>query len=224
MRRLVCLLAIACGAAEAQQHLNVTFNVSIPGIPQTLLSKTGLNTTLLREKLALLATTTDVLFANAIVGDISRLLASDRVEATSCSAGTYSDPSSIWCVQCPMGTYSAENLASSIATCQQCPEGTYSGALGVNSLAGCTKCPAGKYSVTPGATSSDICYNCGAGKYSAEAASVCSKCAAGTYSAATNAGTIATCVDCGAGNYSAEAASVCSNCAAGTYSAAPNFP
>ena len=162
-----------------------------------------------------------------------------------CAPGTYTVTGQS-CLQCPVGKYNKNSLAT---TCISCPRGTYTNVLGAvdstfcipcdvgtfgtnnrcydcgyssyTSAIGataCEKCDAGKYQVLIKATSSSTCLKCNDGWYSIDYYSYCVRCAVGTfnYNAQKNNGTF--CYSCAAGSYGTmRAATVCTACSAGTY-------
>ena len=145
---------------HATQSIDALFNVSIPGIPLAFVNATGLNATLLRQRLEELAASTNPEFAGAIIGEITEILMGAGVSVAECPIGTYTDSNGLLCISCKPGTYSTQQLASSNSTCQLCPKGTYSNASGASSLATCLACPANSFGAIAGATSSAQCQGC----------------------------------------------------------------
>ena len=195
----ILLLAAACLAAAQQQSIEALFNVSIPGIPLLAVNASGLNATLLRQRLDELATTVDPAFANALIGEITTILSAAGVTVTECPVGTYTDPQGLLCAPCPAGTYSTQPLASSVSTCQLCPKGTYSNATAAASLDTCLPCPPNSFGAVAGAANASQCQGCPAHSV-----------------APTGAQSIAACV-CQAGYYAAVAGGACTPCPAGSY-------
>jgi hypothetical protein len=138
-----------------------------------------------------------------------------------CLPGSYLASAST-CLQCPVGSYSAQARSLS---CTLCGAGTYGSQAGVSA---CLACAAGAYSTAVGALSAAVCSPCPVGTYSnttgLSAAAACSNCTAGTYSNGTGQLTLATCTACRAGTYSsaagASAAGTCTACLANSGSSA----
>jgi len=101
---------------------------------------------------------------------ITEVLSSDKL-CFPCGQDKYA-VNGISCEQCPAGTFSKVENATSIEACQACPAGSYSGAPLIQ---GCRKCIAGQYEVDR-----KSCKWCPEGTISAEGSTSCSECPFGT--------------------------------------------
>ena len=119
-----------------------------------------------------------------------------------CGNGTFSDPGSTGCTQCPVGKYSkhASEAGKKASDCVACLPGKYSTYRKATSNATCLDCAAGFYTIRAGQT---ICSICAPGKYAASGnntgqsgTDVCTQCPIGTYSSAAGATADSTCVKC----------------------------
>ena len=125
-----------------------------------------------------------------------------------CPAGTYSNPSSTMCTNCPLGHYSPLEGSDK---CLECEPGTYAGYFRSKI---CNKCPAGTYSHNKGAIS---CSSCLPGQTSNIGAISCYDCPAGTHSSGGYGST--ECIKCKPGQYSSKRTNTaCYSCPAGTFS------
>lgn len=83
------------------------------------------------------------------------------------------------CLQCPLGTFSAD---SSKSQCKLCPRGTYQDQM---SQAECKQCPESTYTLTEGSKSPADCQlACAYGYYSETGQAPCNQCPVNTYSGA----------------------------------------
>jgi len=101
------------------------------------------------------------------------------------------------CKQCPIGTYSRDNMGSH---CEECVAGKFSSALGSWSSTACLSCSIGKYSLKSGAGN---CVGCSAGTYTeVVGSSTCLNCMSQTYSSVVASSSRHYCLNCPVGTYS----------------------
>jgi hypothetical protein len=134
MRTLGVLLALSLLVPVAAVDSIVTvFNISFDNIPADLLHRSGLNSTLLQEKLNLLASTNPE-FHGALISAVIDLLTGSLVSATPCPPGS-TDPQ----CTCPGGQFKLYELGQSVPfTCSPCDPGTWS----LFNSSQCIECPA----------------------------------------------------------------------------------
>ena len=122
-----------------------------------------------------------------------------------CPVGQVASPGSIFCINCPVGSY---NTSIANKTCEQCPVGWMS--TGGTS---CQACLTGEYQSKPG---QPFCLPCIPGKFQGKkGTSKCIPCDAGTFS---NVSSLAQCYECPEGYSAANAeSSSCSKCSVGKF-------
>ena len=114
-----------------------------------------------------------------------------------CNGGWVAEVPGQECKQCPLGTYSRDNMGS---FCEKCVPGKYSTALGSSSSTTCSSCSMGTYSKTSGA---GACVGCSAGTYAEiTGSSTCVNCMSHTYSSVVASSSRHYCLSCPVGTFS----------------------
>jgi len=114
-----------------------------------------------------------------------------------CNGGWVAEVPGQECKQCPLGTYSRDNMGS---FCEKCVPGKYSTVLGSSSSTTCLSCSVGTYSKTSGARA---CVGCSAGTYAENTgSSICLNCMSQTYSSVVASSSRLYCLGCPVGTFS----------------------
>jgi len=150
----------------------------------------------------------------------------DSLSCTPCASEWWSRPGEYECHNCtdcyPGHQISTDCTSSNDRQCMECPAGTYE--ANENS-ASCSSCSSGTTWSPPGATNCTDCVQCQPGHYqnvscTADVAGVCAECPAGTYTSTTSQADLSSCQPCSSTSWSvagAIACTSCETCPAGTY-------
>ncbi|KAJ3426427.1 insulin-like growth factor binding proteinn-terminal [Anaeramoeba flamelloides] len=138
---------------------------------------------------------------------------------STCPLGYYlvKDSDSDSCYECPKGTYSSNEKATSLDDCHPCAVGHYS-KLGGSTQ--CSQCAVGSFNSETGKS---VCQQCKLGQFqNATGQSLCHDCKKGAITTETG---LAQCTECPIGEFQNEAgSSFCSQCGKGTYSESLGTP
>jgi len=202
----VATMSGLASAADPYYDIDVWVNVTMQNLSSSKVNISGLNTTLLVEKLNVLAQDPSGIYTNFLNSVVTALLEEGgSVEVLACLAGSYTDSVTGLCIACPAGKYSSVINAASSSVCQSCGPGTYSNVSGASTSAVCANCPVGTFSSALGASSLSQCASCpdkattvgGSGSQSAESC----VCMDGYVSLPSEDGLSTRCVICPAGYY-----------------------